>query len=98
MFVSFHVYAAGLIAVLAGRATTTAPRTVDVSAGEGWSSPPAKTQFIPLRLASDGAVQPDPTGWVRARTWWRPLPLADGLGRGAGRCGAGGARRPAAVH
>ncbi|CEG90678.1 molybdopterin molybdotransferase MoeA [Propionibacterium freudenreichii] len=79
VFVSFHVYAAGLIAVLAGRATTTAPRTVDVSAGEGWSSPPAKTQFIPLRLASDGAVHPIHRLGSGSHLV-ASLPLADGLG------------------
>lgn len=58
VFVSFHVYAAGLIAVLAGRAETTEPVRQPVRAGQGWASPPAKTQFIPVARQPDGRVVP----------------------------------------
>lgn len=48
VWVSFHVYVAGALRVLAGRSTTTAPATSRVVAAAGWTSPARKTQFVPV--------------------------------------------------
>lgn len=56
VFVSFHVYVARALAVMAHRLPKrrgiTAPRTAPAVAAASWRSPRGKTQFIPLRAAS----------------------------------------------
>ena len=56
VFVSFHVYVARALAVMARRLPKrrgiTAPRTAPAVAAASWRSPRGKTQFIPLRAAS----------------------------------------------
>lgn len=55
VFVSFHVYVARALAVMAHRLPKrrgiTAPRTAPAVAAAPWRSPRGKTQFIPLRPA-----------------------------------------------
>ncbi|HEX7658981.1 MAG TPA: gephyrin-like molybdotransferase Glp [Pseudonocardiaceae bacterium] len=79
VFVGFHVYAAGMIEMMAGRRTGTQPPTHEVIAAEGWSSSPTKTQFIPLCETARGTVRRihrlGPASHLVAS-----LPLADGLG------------------
>lgn len=62
VFVSFHVYVAGLIARLAGRVSdapgATAPRTLPGIAAKGWRSPAGKTQFVPVRPVDSASAQP----------------------------------------
>ncbi len=77
VFVSFHVYGAGLIAMLAGRAADSLPPTEQVIAAEGWVSPPGKEQICPVRR--DGQRV-----WPHHRLGSRShlvasLPQADGL-------------------
>ena len=56
VFVSFHVYVARALAVMACRLPKrrgiTAPRTAPAVAAASWRSPRGKSQFIPLRAAS----------------------------------------------
>ena len=56
VFVSFHVYVARALAVMARRLPKrrgiTAPPTAPAVAAASWRSPRGKTQFIPLRAAS----------------------------------------------
>lgn len=49
VFASFHLYVAGLIAMLAGRQDHSSPATLTVEAGEEWSSPSGKVQLCPVR-------------------------------------------------
>lgn len=62
VFVSFHVYAAGLLARLAGRVPSrpgsSAPRTLPGLAATGWRSPAGKTQFVPVRPAGPAVEGP----------------------------------------
>lgn len=62
VFVSFHVYVAGLIARLAGRVSdapgASAPRMLPGIAAKGWRSPAGKTQFVPVRPAVCASAQP----------------------------------------
>ena len=57
VFVSFHVYAAGLLAMLAGKASCAAPRRLEAVAGVGWASPAGKAQFMPV-VYDGGSVRP----------------------------------------
>ncbi|MDO5287539.1 MAG: molybdopterin molybdotransferase MoeA [Actinomycetia bacterium] len=77
VFVSFHLYGAGLIAMLAGRAASSEPPMVPVVAGEGWQSPPGKVQVCPVRRVGE---QVWPSHRLGSRSHLvASLPLADGL-------------------
>lgn len=56
VYVSFHRYGAGLLHVLAGRAKTISPVLREVVAGVDFTSPAAKTQFVPVRLEQGEAL------------------------------------------
>ena len=67
VFTTFHMYVAGALAVMSGLVAPehggTVPSAVIARARVGWESPSGKTQFIPLRFASQ---QGDEAGarWV----------------------------------
>lgn len=48
VFASFHLYLAGLIAMMAGRTRDSRPVTSTVVAGQQWSSPLGKVQLCPV--------------------------------------------------
>lgn len=58
VFVSFHVYVAGLLARLAGRASlvagSSAPTLLPGVSAASWRSPAGKTQFVPVRPVPAG--------------------------------------------
>lgn len=58
-FVTFHLYVAPALAVLAGAAHDLRPRLVRVrlAEDEGWSSPPAKLQLMPVLLDDEGRAR-----------------------------------------
>ena len=76
-WVSFHVYAAGVLRVLAGRSATTAPSTTGVVADAPWSGPARKVQFIPVARAGDRVRPVHPLGSKSHLV--ASLPHADGL-------------------
>ncbi len=85
VFVSFAVYGAGAIAMLAGRAVSTEPDNFEVAAGSEWDSPGSKVQFMPLALSRNTSHVEVPTATPIHRLGSRShlvasLPLADGLG------------------
>ena len=78
VYVSFHVYVAGMIRMLAGRSSTVEPTVGQAVAGAEWASPRGKVQFIPLRLDSGRAF---PIHELGSRSHLvASLPSADGLG------------------
>ena len=78
VYVSFHVYVAGMIRVLAGRSSTVEPTVGQAVAGAEWTSPRGKVQFIPLRLDGGRAF---PIHELGSRSHLvASLPSADGLG------------------
>ena len=78
VYVSFHVYVAGMIRVLAGRSSTVEPTVRQAVAGGEWASPRGKVQFIPLRLDGGRAF---PIHELGSRSHLvASLPSADGLG------------------
>lgn len=77
VWVGFHVLAAGVLRVLAGRATGTAPRTSRVVAAEPWSGPAAKVQFMPVVREGERVRPMHPLG-SRSHLV-ASLPRADGL-------------------
>lgn len=80
VFVSFHVYAAQLIAAMRGLAVEGrfGRPPVPATAGSGWHSPAAKTQFMPIRW--DGAVVVVPTHRLGSKSHLvATLPLVEGL-------------------
>lgn len=78
VFVSFQVYAAGLIRMIAGRAKNSVPEFQTVMSGAGWASPAEKTQFMPVRRNDDGTVAPvHPLGSKSHLV--ASLPLGEGL-------------------
>ena len=82
VFVSFHVYVARALAVMAHRLpkrrSITAPRTAPAVAAASWRSPRGKTQFIPLRAASadeaGAAGLPAPPAGLSAPSAAPPVP------------------------
>lgn len=82
VFVSFHVYVARALAVMAHRLPKrrgiTAPPTAPAVAAASWRSPRGKTQFIPLRAASadeaGAAGLPAPPAGLSAPSAAPPVP------------------------
>lgn len=80
VYVSFHVYASLLIATMRGLAVEGrfGRPTVRATAGSGWHSPAAKTQFMPIRW--DGDVVVVPTHRLGSKSHLvATLPLVQGL-------------------
>lgn len=78
VYVSFHVYVAGMIRVLSGRTRSTEPVIREVVADAEWASPRGKVQFIPLR-SEGGLVRPVHELGSRSHLV-ASLSLANGLG------------------
>lgn len=77
VWVSFHVYAAGVLRVLAGRAGTTAPATSRVVADAPWPGQARKVQFIPVVRTGDLVRPVHPLGSKSHLV--ASLPRANGL-------------------
>lgn len=77
VFVSFHVFAAPLLAALAGDLAWERP-TVVARASSAWLSPAGRQQYVPVALATDGTCAP-PHSLGSGSHLIASLHLADGL-------------------
>ncbi|RLP07606.1 molybdopterin molybdotransferase MoeA [Propionibacterium australiense] len=77
VWVSFHVYVAGALRVLAGRAGSTASGTSRVVADAPWTGPARKVQFIPVARSGERVRPVHPLG--SGSHLVASLPRADGL-------------------
>lgn len=97
-FVSFHVYVAGALARMAGAGAasadasapsisdstgSTAPALVDGIAAASWTSPTAKTQFIPVRAARPQEIDAAPAGALDSAGARVPVVPVHALGSGS---------------
>ncbi|MFZ2624094.1 MAG: gephyrin-like molybdotransferase Glp [Propionibacterium sp.] len=80
VFVSFQLYVAGVISVMAGRRHDGRPAEVDVVASAAWRSPAEKTQFVPVSMTGATTIAPIHR-LVSGSHLVASLPLADGLVR-----------------